>query len=198
MAIDFEGLKRRIEAADAALDGALDPAAEERLLRDRARALAERRLDAVARTVVSRVVVVRSGTSLLGLPVESVREVREVRVTRLPHAKPPVQALFQLRGRVLALVDLDAAAGGSELGEAPLVHGDRALIALLTGAGGAFGLRIAEVIGARDVFADEVERGLSEGRAEAVSLVTRDLVQIVDIGRLSASVEDGGAPVGTS
>lgn len=186
MTVDFEQLKQRFEARGTALDGAADPAAEERLLRDRARALAERRLDVAARSVVASVVVVRSGASLLGLPIESVREVREVRVTRLPHAAPPVRGLFQLWGRVLALVDFNAAAGGSQV-----AHGDRVLAALIAGAPGAFGMRIGEVIGARDVFADEVEAGLADGRAEAVSLVTRDLVQIVDTGRLFASLSAG-------
>jgi chemotaxis signal transduction protein len=188
MDLDLGELGRRSEAALAAAPGAVDPAAEERLLRDRARRLAERQLDAAARTVVARVVVVQSGASLLGLPVASVREVRRVRVTALPHAKAPIRGVFQIWGRALALVDL-----GAEAQAAPLSHGEQALVALIVGAPGTLGLRIDEAIGVRDLFAEEIEAGLVGGGVEAVSSVSRDLVQIVDVERLFASSAPGFA-----
>ena len=47
-----------------------------------------------------------------------------------------------------------------------------------------FGLRIDEVLGSRTIFNDEIDDGLQERELGFVSHVTRDLVQIVDVGTL--------------
>lgn len=174
MTVDFDALRARLGASFERLD---DAANVERVLRARARSAAARALEVVEREVVAGVVVVRRARSTWGIPMASLEEVREVLVTRLPHASPTVVGLFHRRGQIASLVDLQPLVGPSDA----LGHGDRVLVAVVRSGSHVLGLRIDEVVGPRDVYADEVDTASVERRLAIVARVTRDCVEILDV-----------------
>ena len=156
------------------------PEAVERLLRERSRQLASRRLERVERRILEEVVVARRDDSLIGIPIGALEEVRPVIVTRLPMAPVTVCGLFQVRGSIFCLVDLQPFFGEA----VPVEHGARVLAALLAGAAGKLGLRIDEVIGPRQIAFDDVDPRFEKAGVELVRYVTRDLVQVLSIDAL--------------
>ncbi|MBZ0115619.1 MAG: chemotaxis protein CheW [Sandaracinaceae bacterium] len=162
----------------------------ERILRERAALLASRALTAATREVVARVIAVRRGRSVLALPILAVDEVREARITRLPHRSRHVCGLFQLRGEVIGLVDLAPFYGPTE----ELRHGEIVLAVVVRAAQGRMGLRVDEVLGPRVIHTDELDtshrphdREHDHVAHELVAHVTRDCTEILDIDRLFAS-----------
>lgn len=183
MTIDLDTLRARLHRSlerVARRDGDV-----ERALRERALKLAAREVIPRPPEIVARVIVVRRARSVLALPILRVAEVREVQVTRLPHRGRHVCGLFQLRGHVHCLVDVQPFVGSVE----ELRHGERALAVLVEGAAGVLGLRIDEVVGARAIDAAEIDGTERERRLGFVSCVTRDCVEIVDVDALFAAAE---------
>lgn len=149
----------------------------EALLRERARTLADRVLEQKEPAVYGTVVVARRLGSSLGFPMDSVREVRTVRTNRLPHVKPSIAGLFQLRGVLHVLVDAKAI-----VGEGPaLAHGDTATTVVLEHEGRCLGIRVDEVIGPRLVLADELDGNHADRQLDLVAEITRDCVEILDV-----------------
>lgn len=152
---------------------------------ERAAALANRRKKAAERKILREVTVVRRAGTTLGLPTQSVQEIRRVTLTALPHASTTVIGLFQIRGQVHVMLDI-----GPLLGDAtPLRAGEASLVALVEGAQGRIGLRIDEAIGPRIVYEDELDADIAAGRNDFVSAVTRDLLAVVDCDALLARPE---------
>lgn len=181
MTVDFDALRGRLRASVERRETA--EIAAEAQLRERAKKLAAHTLRKAVREVVAEVIVVRRERSMLALPILCVEEVREVRVTRLPHRSRFVCGLFSLRGRVCSLVDVQPLVGAAD----EVGHGDRALVALVRGPRGTLGLRVDEVLGPRVVYGDELDTSHRDRQLDIVARVTRDCVEIVDMDALFAS-----------
>lgn len=177
MSLDFARLRKRLDESLESSAGSGDDAATERLLRERGQRLAARTLDEANPEVFGAVVVVRRRDTTLAFPIERLREIRSVRLTRLPHASRSVCGVFQLRGELFSLIDLRALVGES----APLAHGATVLVAMLEHDGKALGVRLDDVIGPRLVLRDELDRGHRETQIGFVQEVTRDCVEILDV-----------------
>ncbi|MBC7170827.1 MAG: CheW domain-containing protein [Polyangiaceae bacterium] len=177
MSLDFALLRQRLEESFARSAGPEDDAAIEQLLRARGQELAARTLEEVKPDVFGTVVVARRRETMLAFRIECLREIRSVRLTRLPHATRSVCGIFQLRGQLFSLVDLRSLVGESE----PLVHGAAVLVAMLEHDGKVLGVRIDEVIGPRVVLVEELDRGHRERPIDFVQEVTRDCVEILDV-----------------
>lgn len=187
MPIDLDAMRARLRRSAERLEGRDDRDAVERALRERARRLAARDNDAHDPAIVAHVVAVRRARSLLGFPILRVGEVRDVRVTRLPRLdhRHHVCGLFQLRGQVHCLVDIQPFIGASE----ELQHGDITLAVLVEGPHGPLGVRVDEVLGVRAIDARELDPSERERRLAFVSCVTRDCVEVIDVDMLFASAE---------
>lgn len=169
-----------------------DRAAVERVLDERARALAARRTDERREALVS-VVAVRAGGQLFGLPLAALAEVVPMRpIAHLAALPPWLPGLVQVRGELVSVLDLAhwfQVPGTPSPRSLALVSHQRRLLALL----------VDEVLGARVVFTDEVAAELlrdHEARARPVQAVTRDLLLVLDAERLFSHpdvVVDGGA-----
>lgn len=152
----------------------------DQILDRRAKALAQRR-DEKPRPLVARVVCVRVGGQLFGLPVEALDEVLPLRpVAHVAELPPWLAGLVQCRGELVSVLDLahwfNVPGASSPHVLAILRHEGRLLAALAD-----------EVVGFRDVFADEVADALTpsgEPAARPVRVVTRDLVLVLDAQRL--------------
>lgn len=183
MSDELDTLEARLRHSVERLEPKRDRNAVQRMLRDRARRLAERNVEQTVREVVGEIVVVRRAQSSWGFPLDAVSEVRVVSVTRLPRATEHVCGFFQIRGQVHCLVDLQPFVGEAT---APS-HGDRAVVAVVERPPRVLGVRVDAVIGARTVFRDEIDATRRERMLELVADVTQDCVQIVDVDALFAS-----------
>lgn len=157
----------------------------QRVLVERATALANRRKRAAERKIYREVTVVRRAATTLGLPTERVQEIRRVQLTALPHSNATVVGLFQIRGQVHVMVDVGPLLGVA----APLKAGESTLVALIEGEQGRIGLRIDEAVGPRTVYEDELDNDIAARRNDFVAAVTRDLLAVVDCGVLLARPE---------
>lgn len=182
MSVDFEALRTRMRESMERLTG-VGGASQETQLRERGKRLAALRLRSPDRHVAAQIIVVRRERALLGLPVSHTDEVREVSVSRLPVPCHHIVGLFQLRGRLHCLVDLQPFVGAST----ELRHGEHTLAILVHGARGPLGIRVDEVVGPRTVFADEIDTSQRDRRLEHVRHVTRDCVELIDVDTLFAS-----------
>jgi chemotaxis signal transduction protein len=183
MTLNFDELKQRLRESVDRLGTHGDAAQVEWVLRQRTRQLASHGSNVTIRRQVGEVVVVRRAQSQFGFPIQDVDEVREVVVGRLPHRSPHICGLFQLRGQVSCLVDLQPFVGATT----ELDHHERTLAIVVRAPGGNLGVRIDEVLGPRVLHADEMDPGHRDGRLEFVSAVTRDCVEVVDVATLLAS-----------
>lgn len=174
MTLDFDHLRKRLQQS---LGGDSNGAHIEKVLKERSRQLAALRITPEERQQLGEVVVVRRAESRIAFPIAHVLEVREVRVSRLPHRTRYICGLFPLRGQVHCLVDLRPFMGHAT----ELAHGERTLAVLIQSAPGVLGVRVDEVVGPRTVYADEIDSGRRERRLDFVSDVTRDCVEIIDV-----------------
>jgi chemotaxis signal transduction protein len=150
---------------------------EASLLADRARAIAQRAATVEQPERYGDYVVARRGQARFGVPTERVVEVRPVVVTRVPGATAVVQGLFQVRGRVHALVDALPLFGGHAAAE----HGETVVAILLDGRHGRVGLRIDEAVEVRSVAVRDLDSGRRSRGVAFVDRVTTDLVQLLDV-----------------
>lgn len=183
MSIDFQQLRQRLQTSLDRLKAGSKSADADQVLRQRARHFAALRLESDVRDVLLEAIVVRRSESLLAFPIETAIEVREVVSTRLPHRTRHVCGLFQLRGKVHCLVDLQPFIGPAT----ELAHRDHTLALLIQGQPGLLGLRIDEVLGPRTFYVDELDTGSRDKRLEFVTDVTRDCIEIIDVYTLFAS-----------
>lgn len=137
------------------------------------------------RSVAAEVVVARRGGARLGLDIEHIAEFRRTPVTPLPGAPAAITGLFQTRGTTHCCVDLLTLLTG----ERPSLDERELLIGVIHTPAGPLGLRFDEVLGPRTVYADEVDGSRRPEEHSVVSLVTRDLLQIIDHRRLCDAPE---------
>ncbi len=135
------------------------------------------------RTVAAQVVVARRGAALLGIPIEHAAEFRRAPVTALPGVPATIAGLFQIRGYTHCCVDLLPMLNG----EPAAVDGQAVLIGVLDTPSGPLGVRFDEVIGPRTVHHDELDENLQHSSGAIVAMVTRDLLEIIDVRRLCES-----------
>lgn len=159
----------------------------EALLRERARQLASRRHQRDQRRVYREVVTVRRRRTRLALPTAQLREVRPVKVSKVPGAADHVQGLFQVRGECFCLYDLPELVGSS----ATLEHRATTMAVLVECARHTVALRINEIIGPRTVYADELAEHDGERRLAFVDAVTRDVLNVVNVQSLLTYLEVG-------
>lgn len=177
-------LQRRFEEARERMHRAEVIDVEE-VLRRRSRDLAERELEPQAPDVFSDVVVVRRADLTLAVPVDHAREVRRVDVTRLPGSNSHVNGVFQIRGKVLSLVDLASFCSDVQ----PLEHGDHTLVIVIGTDDRFLGLRIDEIHGSRTILLNEVDHEFRGRELSFVGCVTRDLEHVVDVEALLQAPE---------
>ncbi|MFO7566812.1 MAG: chemotaxis protein CheW [Enhygromyxa sp.] len=132
------------------------------------------------REVAAEVIAVRRGTALLGVPIEQVVEFRRAPVTPVPGVPATIVGLFQIRGYVHCCVDL-----------LPISSKERApseahtlLIGVVDTPRGPLGIRFDEVLGPRTVYGDELDENLQRSSGPVVAMVTRDLLEVIDVRRL--------------
>jgi chemotaxis signal transduction protein len=180
--MEFDQLRRRLHQALESVDTKVDAGRLERTLRQRSRELAARRLEVEGREVFAQVIVVRRAGVTLAAPISSTNEVRKVKLIELPGGDDVIVGVFQVRGRSYCLVDLAPLLGekGSER------DSEKVLVMLVNGSPGELGLEIDEVLGARTVYADEIDNGRQEQGVSFVSHITQDLVHVIDIEALMA------------
>ncbi len=132
--------------------------------------------------------VVRVGRELYALPLDIVREVRNLsRVTPLPGAPGFVRGLTNIDGSVVAVVDLGSALGFSEAagehtGSTP--RGDAGDVVVIESRAMTAALTVSTVIGVRDIARiepplDDLPREISRCCAGTVRLGT-DLATVLD------------------
>jgi purine-binding chemotaxis protein CheW len=127
-----------------------------------------------------RHVLLRAGGERYALPLASVREVviPQAPFARVPRAGPAVRGAMNLRGRVVAVVDLAALLG---IGIERLETG-RGQVVILDRDRRALGLLVAQVLGVEPVAAASAEpdgslaRGVGRLRGGAVTLLDPDAV----------------------
>lgn len=179
MSVDFERARKHLGSE---LERR-DRQDTERLLRERARALASIRLAPPDRRVLTEAIVIRRERSTFAFPTRSVTEVRSVRVTRIPHATRYHSGLFHLRGRVHSLVDLQPFVGAG----AELRHGERTLAIVVESGPRALGVRADEILGPRTIYEDELDESQRERKIEFIRFVTRTCEEIIDVDALFES-----------
>lgn len=148
------------------------------------RARLERRTHSThARAIATQVIVACRGAATLGIPIEHAAEFRRAAVVPLPGAPAAVVGLFQIRGYAHCCVDV-----------LPLLTGERVvapteqlLIGVLHTPRGPLGLRFDEVIGPRTIYRDELDASLQHTCGPIVAMVTRYLLEVIDIRRLCES-----------
>ena len=74
-----------------------------------------------------QIVGLRIGRETLGLPISMVREiVRVPEITPVPNAPPHIEGVINLRGRIIAVIDL-----GKRFGEAPIERNSKSRIVVV-------------------------------------------------------------------
>jgi purine-binding chemotaxis protein CheW len=129
--VDWDDVRRRVDAVGHALAGAagMDDAERDRVLRERARRLAEPPTAAPAMREPADLLTFTLGGERYGVDARYVAEIRRPQsLTPLPGAEPPLVAVTAWRGDLLSVRDLRAALGLPSGGDLPpwmLVMGAR-------------------------------------------------------------------------
>lgn len=159
-----------------------------RILRERARKLAERRQDSRPLVSVEHVLVVEAGGAVIGLPFTQLHEVVQAPpVVPLPTAPSFVEGIASVRGHLVSVVNLAAVLDGDASRRG-------SLLVLLETPKGLLGLRIESVQGAREISEVEIAESLSADRrrANAVRAITKDLVCLLHLEYLLSAVTVNG------
>lgn len=156
------------------------------ILAQRAKALAKVHELRSVRLRGNEIVIVESGGLRLGIPIASLREIVPCGdVTELPGVPSWMLGIVQLRGELLCVVDVGRwwnLPGATK----------HAYVVLIEGPQGFLGVVAESVVEVRGIEADDVAADISEesiARRRFVKLVTRDLVHVLDIARLTAQEE---------
>ena len=182
--VDWGEVKRRIEAAQAALQQGFTPTPEEqkRILKARAYALAqETQREDTAECI--EVVEFLLAYERYGLELLYVREVYPLKeLTSLPCTPPFVVGIINVRGRLLSVLDIKKffdlpAQGLTDLNKVIIVH-DPSM---------EFGILADALLGVRSIPIEEIQASLptlTGIREEYLKGVTKDRLVILDAGRL--------------
>ncbi len=146
------------------------------VLRRRAARLARREDVARERHLAFRVGVIAAGAQLIGIPVESLREIVVLPApTPLPRCHPWL-GIVQVRGDLVPVMDLHHV-----VDEKDPQHG---VLAVVSTSCGLVGFAGRAVVDFRDVYADALAESLGARESNgAIRAVTRDLVSVLDVER---------------
>lgn len=199
-AVDWDAIRRRLAAAAAAIAGERDhdPAHVHRVLESRARQAARRAVetDSTERAERLDVLVFSLAGETYAVEIVHVREVCQLRdLTALPGTPPFLAGVMNLRGRILAIVDLRRlfglpAAGLTELNRIIVLHHGTDEVGLLADA----------VDGVRAVPLSDLQAGLptlTGIREKFLKGITGELMVVLDARRMleddSLKIEQAGA-----
>jgi chemotaxis signal transduction protein len=177
MSLDSTAIHAVLARLEAQTKGEITPERAEKILKDRARQLAARQDVTTQRRVLFEVVAVKRGDSLIGFPMAEAQEIRHIKAVPLPHATLYVQGLFQLRGEVSCLIDLQPFFGA-------LPDNGEVMAVLVTHGGETCGYRIDALVGPRQVFADECNKQNELWAHDFALGFTHDLLTIVNVEKL--------------
>ncbi len=147
------------------------------ILRERAQRLA-RSTQSDEKQIRHRVIVVRRGTHRIGLPLAAADEIRHAYLSELPHSAGAVLGLIQIRGRTHCVIDLTR----FWRADSPPDHGEEIIAAIINFKGRTLAVLIDEVLGPRDIAADEVDEKPAE--QALIRAVTKDYVNVLDVAEL--------------
>lgn len=182
--IDWDEILRRLDAAGAAIERGYAPSPEEqrRILKERADLLAqpeEKTVDAESIEIVEFLL----ANEHYGIESRFIREVYPLKdYTPLPGVPPFVLGLFNVRGRILSIVDVKRffdlpERGISDLNKVIIIHDDKM----------EFGVLSDEILGVRNIAVTDLGPPLptlTGIREEFLKGVTRDRTVILDAARL--------------
>lgn len=183
-AVDWAEVHARVEEAGRRLAAAhfRSPAEEEQLLRERARALARPPAPAPAAGAIRQFLIVGIGGQRLGIASDLVAAVlRDMALTPLPGAQPPVTAIVASRGRLLACLELAGA-----LGAAPAETGGRRRLVVLTADDAELALLVDSVDDLAEVAADAIHPPPTGEAGDGAPLlgITHDAMPLLDAAAL--------------
>lgn len=150
-----------------------------RILQERAQALAQSSADSDDHEDVSRVLVVEVGSEHLGLPIEAVREIAPLPdITALPGVARHWRGVVNLRGQVYPVLDM-----GEYLGIAGMPTDSTPHCVLVASGGTSMGLIVEGVADVRSVAVSTVRPPLDLGmsRGNVYKGLTDDLVALLDV-----------------
>jgi chemotaxis signal transduction protein len=124
----------------------------------------------------------RVASEAYAIPVQDVTEVTELgEVTTVPGSLPEILGVRNLRGRVLPVIDL-----ARLLGTARAAPPARLLVAEVGGVYAGFAIDAVSDVGEMEDPTEETESGLLTG----ATLAGGDLIGVIDVGRVLASLEE--------
>lgn len=182
---DWGELRRRVEAAQSVLERGFTPAPEEqkRILRERATALAREPETEGAAQESLEVIEFLLAYETYGIESSCVREVYPLReFTPLPCTPPFVLGVINVRGQILAVIDIKKffdlpEKGLTDLNKVIIVHNDRM----------EFGLLADVIVGIRHVSLSDLQPGLptlTDVREAYLKGITTGRVVILDAEKL--------------
>jgi purine-binding chemotaxis protein CheW len=182
-AVDWDRLRRRLEAARATLEQELTPDRERDILRKRAKALSQKPQEEMGTEAGLDFLEFRLNYETYAIGMDWVTETCPLKdLTPLPGTPPFVAGIINLRGRIFSVVDIRRF---FDLPEKGLTNLNRVII--LQGEDMEFGILADEILGTRSVTLAEIQPPLptlTGIREEYLSGVTRDRTAILDGARL--------------
>ncbi len=175
--VDFEGLYRRLDEIDEALNGdaGLDPQMRQRVLSERARALSQSRESAPTETI--GVLAFRVGGERYAVTIGEVEQVLEADgVSALPGAPVHVLGAMMARAQIIPVLDLRQLLGAPRGGMSDLTR----VVVVTTPDGTTVGLAAEEVEGRIDLVTAE----LSGPGSGPFHFIGRDRLAVLDLVRL--------------
>jgi purine-binding chemotaxis protein CheW len=158
------------------------PTSREAILARRAEILAADDGERARRRLVTQVALVGVADQRIGIPVADVREIVPLpEITALPGLPPWLVGLAQVRGELIGVVDLAEVLGAGNA----RAH----VMAVIEDPKGPVGLACTSVLGFRDIYEDELATDFAPRSDGPLRSMTRDLVAILDIGRLPLAPE---------
>jgi len=180
--VDFDALRRRLAEAQKVLGGHRDAADRERVLEERARAVAQARGE--AQTEGIPVLAFRVGGERYAVEVGSVFQVLEARgLSPLPASPPWLLGALVARTRVVAVLDLRALLGLEGGGMS-----DLSKVVVVEHQGEPFGIAAEELEGRVEVAKD----GLATAAEGPFAWIAPDRLALLDLARIGAPASKGG------
>lgn len=151
----------------------------ERILKERAEALAQPPAEQVDESQVLDLLVIKTGDELYGVELDRVQEVRpDGQLTSVPGLPDFWAGLINLRGSLFPVLDL-----GRYLGVDEGAGAGKSEIVVVSGTSWSFALRVGEVPGVRRVQMSDIGPSLSGG-SSVVRGVTTDSVSVLDLAKV--------------
>jgi purine-binding chemotaxis protein CheW len=178
-AIDWQMVRKRLDAVTDNLNRGLTPAEEKNILKARARALAREPLPAATESEILEILEFSLADESYGVDMAYVRETRPLReITPVPCTPQFVLGLINVRGRILSVIDIKKffdlpGKGLTDLNKVIIMHDGEM----------EFGILADSVLGVRTIPLTELQPSLptlSGVREEYLKGVTKDRTVVLD------------------